>query len=413
MLELQEPGNKSSKDRFINYFVLHCNSIDGKKLKDEIISNFSKIDSLSSMTPDEMFKLYLTTELANIEELCEGYEEEGHDVADIEKANAKWTHLAGRVQAARALQEYKNAMEIPPANALEVAASSTSSFEAGFNASMGFMSPNLPDKAFVGESFKQGFLSGKLSKEKASSMDLAGSGSETGKGLSNGKARLRDNDDVAKTAAAPKKSKTEHTMALKVLQERLQGKPRVARILSPYLQLILANRYFLDTVLPSILDRGDFEDDDDLQEEIDFLRDKNAVATSSFATHFATNDSDNFSVPLAVAERFINSGLGDFSEGTLKSLGVTPDQMKVVDAVIQENKKTKTPKKKEGDINLFCQKCGRTGHEAATCFAKTLAPGFNGGKQPRDRDASPPFRRRSRSPRSFFARDRHMRSPRR
>lgn len=411
VLELQESGNKSSKDRFINLFVLHCHSVDGKKLKDDIISNFSNIDALSAMTPDEMIKLYLTTELANIEELCEGYEEEGHE-ADIEKANDKWLNLAGRVQAARALQEYKNAMEISPANALEAAASSTSSFEAGYNASMGFM-PTLSDKAFVGESFKQGFLSGKISKEKASSMDAAGAGSETGKGLSNGKARMRDNDDGAKTAAAPKKSKTEHTMALKVLQERLQGKPRVSRILSPYLQLILANRYFLDNVLPSLLDRGDFEDDDDLQEEIDFLRDKNAVATSSFATHFATNDSDNFNVPLAVAERFINSGLGDFSEGTLKSLGVTADQLKVVDAVIQENKKTKAPKKKEGDINLFCQKCGRTGHEATTCFAKTLAPGFNGGKQPRERDTSPSFRRRSRSPRSFFARDRHMRSPRR
>ena len=244
-------------------------------------------------------------------------------------------------------------------------------------------------------------------------MDYAGAGSESGKGLGKGKARLRDIEEGAKTA--PKKSKTEHTMALKVLQERLQGKPRVARILSPYLQLILANRYFLDNVLPSILDRVDIENADELQEEIDFLRDKNAVATSSFATHFATNDADNFNVPLAVAERFINSGLGDFSEGTLKSLGVTPDQMKVVDAVIQENKKAKNTKKKEADVNLFCQKCGRTGHDATTCFAKTLAPGFglNGGKQQRDRDASPPFRRRSRSPRSFFARDRQLRSPRR
>ncbi len=72
---LQESGNKSSKDRFINLFVLHCNSVEGKKLKDEIISNFSNSDALSSMTPDEMVKLYLTTELANIEELCEGYED--------------------------------------------------------------------------------------------------------------------------------------------------------------------------------------------------------------------------------------------------------------------------------------------------------------------------------------------------
>ena len=238
----------------------------------------------------------------------------------------------------------------------------------------------------------------------------------TAKGGDKGKGRARDEDDFDK--AHPKKSRTEHTLALKTLQDRLQGKPRVARILTPYLQLILATRHFTDNILPSLIIRADAEQDMDLREEIDFLLDKNSIATASFATHFATNDADNFTVPLAVAERFLNAGLGDFSEGTLKSLGVTPDQMKVVDAVLKENKEAKKVKKKDSDNNLFCQKCGRTGHEAATCFAKTLAPGFSPSNGPaatrrdRDRGNSPGLRRqRSRSPR-FFSRDRHF-SPRR
>ena len=112
----------SSKERFTNWFLLHCNSEDGKKLKEEIIANFKSVEALESMPTETMLRMYLATELANIETMCAAYDEEGHDPEEIEAAEEKWKNIASRVQAARALQEYKNAMGFESANALEVAA---------------------------------------------------------------------------------------------------------------------------------------------------------------------------------------------------------------------------------------------------------------------------------------------------
>ena len=154
------------------------------------------------------------------------------------------------------------------------------------------------------------------------------------------------------------------------------------------------------------------------------LADKHQEALASYATCFAANDADNFNVTLAVADRFLNTGLGDFSDKALSALNVTPDQLQVVGSVVKESKDAKQVKKKaEHDPKLWCVTCGRRGHESANCYASKPAPGYapnaNGPQGPptmrRDRDMSPPLRRRSRSPPrgGFYSRDRGARSPKR
>ena len=207
----------------------------------------------------------------------------------------------------------------------------------------------------------------------------------------------------------------------------MHSPPRLSYILNPQLQLILATREFIEHTIPSLLAIAGHcgpETEIEVQEAADLLADKHQEALASYATCFAANDADNFNVTLAVADRFLNTGLGDFSDKALSALGVTPDQLQVVGSVVKESKDAKQVKKKaEHDPKLWCVTCGRRGHEAANCYASKPAPGYapnaNGPQGPptmrRDRDMSPPLRRRSRSPPrgGFYSRDRGARSPKR
>ena len=392
--QIQDPES-GLKDNFKGAFIAHCMSSDGNPLKLQIVKSFQSTESLASMSEKQMIDLWLEASIAQVESDCTGVNGEEPDVKDIQRADALWADIKRRVKAARLLQA-PGLSEVP---------SRLQAFGMGVN----FFKNDLYKTPMSGAAaFEPAMLS--------SSAHFKGEG----------KARAREDEDERKSFQA-KKSKTAQTGGLKILQDRLQGKPRLSYILTPQMQLILACRHFIDNIAHTLLDlagHGGTEAEMEVQEEIDALADKLQEALASFATCFAANDADNFNVTLAVADRFLNTGLGDFSDKALSSLGVTPDQLQVVGSVVKESKDAKQAKKKgEHDPKLWCVTCGRRGHEASTCFAKSPAPGYSpnpsgsqGSSMRRDhRDSPPPLRRRSRSPPrgGFYGRDRGPRSPRR
>ena len=78
-------------------------------------------------------------------------------------------------------------------------------------------------------------------------------------------------------------------------------------------------------------------------------------------------------VTLAVADKFLNTGLGDFSDQALSALGVTPDQLQVVGSVVKESKDAKQVKKKaEHDPKLWCVTCGPHRTSEGDCSLRYL-----------------------------------------
>ena len=384
--QIQDPAT-GLKENFKEAFVLHCVSEEGKDLKKRIVDAFQSIGSLATVPETQMCAMWLESTLTNIECECTGEDEGDLDEEAVQKSSELWEDIKRRVKAAR--------HQASPAK-------TRMSAIAGAYASKNY-EHYKNDKQSEGAGY---------------------SSSTMGKG--EGKARAREEDEDRSSFQA-KKARTAQTGGIKILQNRLQGKPRLSYILNPQLQLILATREFIETTVPALLalaGHGGSEAEIEVQEEADLLADKQQAALASYATCFAANDADNFNVTLAVADKFLNTGLGDFSDQALSALGVTPDQLQVVGSVVKESKDAKQVKKKaEHDPKLWCVACGRRGHEAVNCYAKAPAPGYapnaNGPSGPpnmrRDRDMSPPIRRRSRSPPrgGFYSRDRGARSPKR
>ena len=384
--QIQDPAT-GLKENFKEAFVLHCVSEEGKDLKKRIVDAFQSIGSLATVPETQMCAMWLESTLTNIECECTGEDEGDPDEEAVQKSSELWEDIKRRVKAAR--------HQASPAK-------TRMSAIAGSYACKNY----------------------ELYKNDKQPEGAGYSSSTMGKG--EGKARAREEDEDRSSFQA-KKARTAQTGGIKILQNRLQGKPRLSYILNPQLQLILATREFIETTLPTLLTlagHGGSEAEIEVQEATDLLADKHQEALASYATCFAANDADNFNVTLAVADKFLNTGLGDFSDQALSALGVTPDQLQVVGSVVKESKDAKQVKKKaEHDPKLWCVTCGRRGHEAVNCYASKPAPGYapnaNGPQGPpnmrRDRDMSPPIRRRSRSPPrgGFYSRDRGARSPKR
>ena len=391
--QIQDPAT-GLKENFKEAFVLHCESEEGKDLKKRIVDAFQSIGSLATMPETQMCAMWLESTLTNIECECTGEDEGDPDEEAVKKSSELWEDIKRRVKAAR--------HQASPAKTRMSAFAGT---------------PTSLSSSFATKNYE-------LYKNDKQPEGAGYSSSTMGKG--EGKARAREEDEDRSSFQA-KKARTAQTGGIKILQNRLQGKPRLSYILNPQLQLILATREFIETTVPALLalaGHGGSEAEIEVQEEADLLADKQQAALASYATCFAANDADNFNVTLAVADKFLNTGLGDFSDQALSALGVTPDQLQVVGSVVKESKDAKQVKKKaEHDPKLWCVACGRRGHEAVNCYAKAPAPGYapnaNGPSGPpnmrRDRDMSPSNRRRSRSPPrgGFYSRDRGARSPKR
>ena len=394
--QIQDPAT-GLKENFKEAFVHHCMMEEGQDLKKRIVDSFQSYGSLATVPETQMCAMWLESTLTNIECECTGDDEGDPDDEAVRKASEMWEDIKRRVKAAR-----------------HPACPAKARMSAFAGASGPLLMASLASASKNYELFK-------IDKQP----EGAGYSSATmGKG--EGKARAREEDEDRSSFQA-KKARTAQTGGIKILQNRLQGKPRLSYILNPQLQLILATREFIEHTLPALLalaGHGGSEAEIEVQEAADLLADKHQAALASYATCFAANDADNFNVTLAVADKFLNTGLGDFSDQALSALGVTPDQLQVVGSVVKESKDAKQVKKKaEHDPKLWCVACGRRGHEAVNCYAKAPAPGYapnaNGPPGPpnmrRDRDMSPPIRRRSRSPPrgGFYSRDRSARSPKR
>ena len=394
--QIQDPDN-GLKENIKDAFVLHCMSEEGKDLRKRIVESFQSYGSLATVPETQMCAMWLESTLTNIECDCTGVDGGDPDDEAVKKASEMWEDIkrrvkAARLQAAPAKARMSAFAGAPTGTLLMPSSSASKSYDL-------YKGDKQPEGA--------GYSSSTMSKGE-------------------GKARAREEEEDRSSFQA-KKARTAQTGGIKILQNRLQGKPRLSYILNPQLQLILATHEFIEHTLPALLalaGHGGTEAEIEVQEAADLLADKHQEALASYATCFAANDADNFNVTLAVADKFLNTGLGDFSDQALSALGVTPDQLQVVGSVVKESKDAKQVKKKaEHDPKLWCVTCGRRGHEAVNFYASKPAPGYapnaNGPQGPpnmrRDRDMSPPIRRRSRSPPrgGFYSRDRGARSPKR
>ena len=126
-------------------------------------------------------------------------------------------------------------------------------------------------------------------------------------------------------------------------------------------------------------------------------------ATRGFATCFLAGEQDNFDVALAIADKSLNGTPHDFSDDTLKALGLGQDQLKIIDRALKEaDKKEKKDKGSKSDAS--CLRCGRD-HPTSACFARAPKEGFV--------SPLPPIPRRDRPSidADAFAPDRRSRSP--
>ena len=218
-----------------------------------------------------MCAMWLESTLTNFEGEYTGVDGGDPDEEDIKRASEMWEDIKRRVKAAR----LHSAPKAARFSALAIAPPPL------------FGSPNVSKNYDLYDKQPEG----------------AGYSSSTfGKG--EGKARARE-DEEDRSSFQAKKSKTAQTGGFKILQNRLQGKPRLSYILNPQLQLILATREFIEHTIPSLLAIAGHcgpETEIEVQEAADLLADKHQEALASYATCFAANDADNFNVTLAVAD---------------------------------------------------------------------------------------------------------------
>ena len=325
-------------------FVTDCP--EGRPMRNWLEEQWDKTGEFADLSHAERMMKFLKTEMSIIQAKCQPKgPDQAPDSQSVQDASEKWEGILNYAKAAESWLESKSGWR-PSSSSASGPSLRTPSADLF----------NLP---------KKGDMYGVGASEKAMARNFAPLLADMEAGAPASKKQRGPSQPV---------TPSEQQAALKFLAERLDRKPKLKACLSPMLDLMIASREFVD-YLVHVIEADDLQDPGGhIVEKNDALANKLKDATRGFATCFLAGDADNFDVALAIADKSLNGTPHDFSDDTLKALGLGQDQLKIIDRALKEADK-KEKKEKDSKPDVTCLRCGRN-HPTASCFARAPQAGF-------------------------------------